>query len=152
MIQDFLSFLLGRYHNRNQAFANPSKFAYIHCYWEQVGENEIHSKSWYNYAGEDAPYREKYHRLEISDNNIIVRNYTANWEKYPCDMLFTYVDASWEGVNCGECIVKGAKLESKITLTNDNKAICYDAGIKDGKIIWGGRDLYIFEKQVTDGL
>ena len=151
MIKDFLSFLLGRYHNRNQAFANPSKFAYIHCYWEQVGENEIHSKHWYNYAGEDAPYREKYHRLEISDNNIIVRNYDANWEKHPSDIIFTKQEFTWEGQNLGECIIYDATLESRMTLTND-QVICYDAGIKDGKIVWGGRDLYIFEKQVTDGL
>jgi hypothetical protein len=38
-----------------------------------------------------------------------------------------------------------------MTLTG-KEVICYDAGIKDNKVVWGGRDLYIFEKQVTDGL
>lgn len=151
MIEDFLSFLLGRYHNRDQAFVNPSKFAYIHCYWEQVGENEIHSKHWYNYAGEDAPYREKYHRLEISGNNIIVRNYDANWEKYPCDMIFSRTSTSWEGTNHEECILYDARMETKMTLTG-NQVLCYDAGIKNGEIVWGGKDLYIFEKQVTERL
>ena len=31
MIEEFVSYLLGRYNNRDQAFYNPSKFAYIWC-------------------------------------------------------------------------------------------------------------------------
>lgn len=151
MIEDFLSFLLGQYHNRNQAFANPSKFAYIHCYWKQLEENKFHSKHWYNYAGEDAPYREKYHMLKVNNSNIIVENYDTNWQKYPCDMIFSRNTSTWEGSNYGECILHNAQLESKVTLTG-NQALCYDAGIRDNKIVWGGRDLYIFEKQITEKL
>ena len=99
------------------------------------GENEIHSKHWYNYAGEDAPYREKYHRLEVSGNNIIVRNYDADWEKYPCDMIFERTASSWEGTNYEPCILHDAQMETKMTLTG-NQVLCYDAGIKNGEIIW----------------
>ena len=31
MMEEFVSYLLGRYNNRDQAFHNPSKFAYIWC-------------------------------------------------------------------------------------------------------------------------
>lgn len=151
MIEDFLSFLLGRYHNRDQAFVNPSKFAYIHCYWEKIGVEELHSKHWYNYAGEDAPYREKFHRIETLGDNIIVRNFDIDWNKHPSDIIFEKREFTWEGKNLGECIIYDAVLESKMTLTG-KEVICYDAGIKDDKVVWGGRDLYIFEKQVTDGL
>jgi len=145
MIENFLSFLLCRFNNQNQAFSDPCRFAHICGYWEQIGQNQFHSKHWYNYQGEDTPYREKYHCIEVVNDFILVKNYTMNWEKYPCDMLFAYVDTLWEGVNYGECIVNDAKLESRITLTKD-KILCYDAGVKDDKIVWGGRDMYVFDK------
>lgn len=150
MIEDFFSFLLGRYHNRDQAFYNPSKFAYIHCYWERIGAEEMQSKHWYNYAGEDAPYRQKKHRVETEGNNIIVRNFDDNWDKYPCDMIFTRTATTWEGTNYGDCQLHEATMETKMTLTG-TEVLCYDAGVKDGKIVWGGKDLYTF-KRVTDGL
>ena len=150
MIEDFFSFLLGRYTNRDQAFYNPSKFAYIHCYWERIGAEEMQSKHWYNYAGEDAPYRQKKHRVETEGNNIIVRNFDDNWDKYPCDMIFTRTANTWEGTNHGDCQLLGATMETKMTLTG-TEVLCYDAGVKDGKIVWGGKDLYTF-KRVTDGL
>ena len=57
MVDEFMSYLLGRYTNRDQAFYQPSKFAYIWGLYEQVSPTDIKSKWWYNYAGEDAPYR-----------------------------------------------------------------------------------------------
>jgi len=50
MIDEFMSYLLGRYTNRDQAFYQPSKFAYIWGLYEQVSPTDIKSKWWYNYA------------------------------------------------------------------------------------------------------
>lgn len=149
-MNEFLEMLLGRYHNRNQAFANPSKFAYIHSSWERIDEDKFHSKQWYNYVGEDSPYRENYHTIEEQGNYILVKQYDTDWNYRDCDIIFNKNGSNWEGQNKGVCIVKDAELETRMTLTG-LQIMCYDAGIKNGQIAWGGRDLYIFDR-VTERL
>ena len=150
MIDEFMSYLLGRYTNRDQAFYNPSKFAYIWGLYEQVSPTDVKSKWWYNYAGEDAPYRSGYQRITMSGNHILLENYTPEWEKVTGDIIFTKNGTQYEGTNADECIRYNALLESKMVLTG-NEMLCYDCGLQEGKITWGGRDLYKF-KRVTDGL
>jgi hypothetical protein len=149
-MDEFLKTLLGCYHNKKQAFANPSRFAYIHSLWEMISDTEFYSKQWYNYAGKDSPYRENYHTLEENNNYIIVHQYDINKNPRNCDIVFHKNGSNWEGQNCGVCIVKDAELETKMILTG-LQMMCYDAGIKNGQIAWGGRDLYIFDK-VTERL
>lgn len=150
MIDEFISYLLGRYNNRDQAFYNPSKFAYIWCVYEQVAPFDIVSKWWYNYAGETAPYRQGYQRVTTSGNDIILENYTPEWEKITGGIIFNKIGNQFEGKNNDECIRHNALLESKMILTG-KEIHCYDSGVKEGKIVWGGKDLYTF-KRVTDGL
>lgn len=151
MIDEFMSYLLGRYTNRDQAFYQPSKFAYIWGVYEQVSPTDIKSRWWYNYAGEDAPYREGYQRAVVSGNYITLENYTPEWEeKIAGGIVFTKKGTQYEGTNADECIKYESRLESKMILTG-NEILCYDAGVKNGEIVWGGKDLYTF-KRVTDGL
>ena len=151
MTQEFVSYLLGRYTNRDQAFYQPSKYAYIWGVYEQVSSTDIKSKWWYNYAGEDAPYREGYQRIVVSGNYITLENHTPEWkEKTTGGIIFTKRGTQYEGTNADDCFKYESRLESKMILTG-NEILCYDAGVKEGKIVWGGKDLYTF-KQVTDGL
>ena len=151
MIDEFMSYLLGRYTNRDQAFYQPSKYAYIWGVYEQVSPTDIKSRWWYNYAGEDAPYREGYQRAVVSGNYITLENYAPEWkEKIPGDIVFSKRGTQYEGTNADECIKNESRLESKMILTG-NEILCYDAGVKNGQITWGGKDLYKF-KRVTDGL
>jgi hypothetical protein len=151
MTQEFVSYLLGRYTNRDQAFYQPSKYAYIWGVYEQVSPTDIKSTWWYNYAGEDAPYREGYQRIVVSGNYITLENYTPEWkEKTTGGIIFTKRGTQYEGTNADDCFKYESRLESKMILTG-NEILCYDAGVKEGKIVWGGKDLYTF-KQVTDGL
>ena len=151
MIDEFISYLLGRYNNRDQAFYNPSKYAYIWGVYEQVSPTDIKSRWWYNYAGEDAPYREGYQRAVVSGNYITLENYTPEWgEKIAGGIVFSKNGTQYEGTNADECIKNESRLESKMILTG-NEILCYDAGVKNGQITWGGKDLYKF-KRVTDGL
>jgi hypothetical protein len=146
MIDEFMSYLLGRYSNRDQAFYNPSKFAYIWGVYEQVSPTDIKSKWWYNYAGEDAPYREGYQRIVMSGNYITLENYTPEWEeKIAGGIVFSKNGTRYEGTNADDCFKYESKLESKMVLTGD-QILCYDAGVKEGKIVWGGKDLYEFKR------
>ena len=146
MTQEFVGYLLGRYTNRDQAFYQPSKYAYIWGVYEQVSPTDIKSKWWYNYAGEDAPYREGYQRIVVSGNYITLENYTPQWEeKITGGIIFTKRGTQYEGTNADDCFKYESRLESKMILTG-NEILCYDAGVKEGKIVWGGKDMYEFKR------
>ena len=56
---DFCNKLEGFYDNWYQAASNPSKYAHCKLRWERISENELTSKQWYHYMGEENPYRYK---------------------------------------------------------------------------------------------
>lgn len=143
----FLSCLLGTFDNKYQAFTNPTGFAHINISYK-LTENGIEHKSWYQYQGADSPYRTNYHKVrEISPTQVIMECYNSNWEhRSGCDVLFTKQGSYWVGKIQGECMVRGARLDSYIRLTN-NRYECYDAGYNsNGKLVWGGTDVYIFKR------
>lgn len=143
----FLSCLLGTFDNKYQAFTNPTGFAHINISYK-LTENGIEHKSWYQYQGADSPYRTNYHKVrEISPTQVIMECYNSNWEhRSGCDVLFTKQGSYWVGKLQGECMVRGARLDSYIRLTN-NRYECYDAGYNsNGKLVWGGTDVYIFKR------
>jgi len=81
----------------------------------------------------------------MSGNQILMQNYTPDWEKVTGDIIFTKNGTQYEGTNADVCIRYNAVLESKMILTGD-QIMCYDCGLQEGKITWGGRDLYEFKK------
>ena len=144
---EFLSCLLGTFDNKHQAFTNPTGFAHINISYKLI-DNGIEHKSWYQYQGSDKPYRVNFHRVkEVSSNQIMMMCYNSNWEhRSGCDVLFTKQGSYWVGKLQGECIVRGARLDSHVRLTRDRYE-CYDAGRnQQGKIVWGGTDVYIFKR------
>ena len=81
----------------------------------------------------------------MSGNQILLENYSPEWEKVTGDIIFTKNCTQYEGTNADECIRYNSLLESKMILTG-NEMLCYDAGVKDGQIVWGGRDMYEFKR------
>ena len=133
--------LLGRWTNLKQAQSNPTRWAHVYLsYTEEDGL--IHCKQWYEYRGEADPYRERWHRLStISDTQVIVENI----DNRDCDMICTFDGVSWNGDVGLDCRIRDAKVESYFCLT-ESTIECYDIGLRDGTVIFGGRDPYSFYK------
>lgn len=143
-LDNFIDSLVGLYCNKNQAYTRPTEFAFIYVLWEDLGDYKLHSKSWYKYKGIDDPYRESYHKVLQQNDNIIVETYDMDWTKRDgCAILFKSVHDGWVGQNNGTCIVRDAVLKSQVHLTK-KLLKTWDAGYKDGKIVWGGTKFYEF--------
>ena len=96
---DFCDKLEGFYDNWHQAASNPSKYAHCKLKWERLSDNELSSKQWYHYMGEDHPYRQKWHRVHEQQGIIIVQNWSPNWEDHNhcCDMMFFQAGDYYDG-------------------------------------------------------
>ena len=79
MVKDFCDKLEGFYDNWNQASRDPARWAHCKLKWQRIGENEFTSKQWYQYMGEENPYRLKWHRVHEQQGIIIVQNWTPDW-------------------------------------------------------------------------
>jgi hypothetical protein len=145
MITEFLSCLLGRWSNKDQAFSNPTAFAWILVSWEDVGDGKYLSKQWYHYEGEQKPYRERINTICETESGLILQNWNADGTRNnKCDVLVTFSLGTWFGKNIGDdCIVRGAVLHSEFELI-PGKLITRDAGYIDNNLIWGSKDYYQF--------
>jgi hypothetical protein len=146
MITEFLSCLLGTWSNKQQAYGNPSKFAWILISWEQVDDGKFYTKQWYHYKGENDPYREKYYTMTETESGILLQNWNLDWTRNErCDTIITPdIKGKWFGTNIGtDCIVRGAVLRSEFQLSN-NSLMTRDAGYLDDQLIWGSKDYYHF--------
>lgn len=137
---EFIDLIVGHWTNKKQAFSNPAKYAYTNIKWELV-DGKLNCKSWYNYKGEDNPYKVETGITVIAgeyEETVILQG--------RCSFLFFKQDGTWKGTNYGDCIVRDALLESVVELDNDSYK-CYDCGRNDkGEIVWGGTLLYQFTK------
>lgn len=145
MMNEFLKCILGRWSNKDQAYSNPSKYAWILVSWESIGDGKYLSKQWYHYEGEGKPYRERINTLCETESGIIIQNWGSDCVRNSkCDSIVTFENGKWKGKNIGdECIVRGAVLNSEFELS-PNKLITRDAGYLDGKRIWGSSEYYNF--------
>lgn len=145
MITEFLKCLLGQWSNKDQAYSNPTKYAWILLSWQDIGDGRYLSKQWYHYEGESKPYREKIKTLCEIDSNIIMQNWGADGIRNDkCDVIFTFIDNKWHGKNIGEeCIVRDSSLRSEIILS-PGQLISRDAGYVNNKLVWGSNDYYHF--------
>ena len=128
--------IVGEYLNQNQAFTYPADFAMIRLVWKDIGENKLHSQSFYEYD-RSKPYRESYHEYEIiSQNEVLLHSYDMNWDP-TCDHSIKWDGTFWVAETCGECVVKGVKIISEFKF-NAEKCLSRDAGYDSaGKLIWG---------------
>ena len=113
MVKDFCDKLEGFYDNWNQASANPAGYAHCKLRWERLSDNELSSKQWYHYMGEENPYRYKWHRVHEQQGIIIVQNWTPEWGEHNhcCDMMFFKDGECYDGkVKTDACIINGLSL------------------------------------------
>ena len=145
---DFCDDLEGFYDNWNQASRDPARWAHCKMRWESIGENELKSKQWYQYMGEENPYRQRWHRVVEDDDFIIVENWSPNWTEHEpcCDMKFSYKNDWWVGkVKTDACIIRGGVVKSLVEF-NGSEYKSRDQGWREGKVIWGSDVIYQFKK------
>ena len=75
MIEEFISKLTGKYNNLKQAQSSPRDHAHVHIRWENLGDNKMTIKQWYEHEGEANPYRARCHKVLQKDDTIIVENW-----------------------------------------------------------------------------
>ena len=145
MINEFLDCLIGRWTNQNQAYSNPSKYAWILVSWESIGDGKYLSKQWYHYEGEGKPYRERIVTFSESTDHIIIEYYDRDGiRNEKCDMIVKFENEKWVGKNVGEgCIVRDAVLQSDFILS-PGKFMTRDAGYLYDTMVWGSKDFYDF--------
>ena len=150
MIEKFCSTLEGLYDNWDQASKNPARYAHCNIHWKRINDNELTSKQWYQYKGEDNPYRNRWHRVIIRNDSIVVQNWSPEWKDHNpcCDMLFFSVEDYYTGmVSTYDCIVNGGMVKSMVEF--DGKIYrSKDQGWKDGKVVWGSDLVYEFQKKI----
>ena len=147
--KDFCDKLEGFYDNWNQASSNPAKYAHCLLRWERIGDNELTSKQWYHYMGEDNPYRYKWHRVQEQQGIIIVQNWTPDWgeHNYCCDMMFFKVGDYYDGkVKTDACIIRGGMVRSTVKF-NGQHYKSRDQGWRDDKVVWGSDEIYVLDKK-----
>jgi len=131
--------IVGQYSNKLQAFSYPSEYAMIRLVWQDLGENKLHSQSFYefDFIPDSKPYRESYHTFEkINDNEVVFNTYTMDWELL-CIHNICWDGEFWVYQPCDDCIVDGIRVISQIKF-NKQKYYGRDAGYnQDGKLIWG---------------
>ena len=148
LVKKFCDKLEGFYDNWNQASSNPAKYAHCKLRWERIGDNELSSKQWYHYMGEDNPYRNKWHRVHEQQGIIIVQNWTPEWgeHNYCCDMMFFEVGDYFDGkVKTDACIIRGGVVRSTVKF-NGEYYKSRDQGWRDDKLVWGSDVIYDLKK------
>ena len=149
MITEFCDKLEGFYDNWYQAASNPAKYAHCKLRWERLGDNELSSKQWYHYKGEEHPYRQKWHKVFEQQGIIIVQNWTPNWEEHNhcCDMMFFKVGDYYDGkVKTDACIIRGGVVRSTVKF-NGQHYKSRDQGWRDDKVVWGSDEIYVLDKK-----
>lgn len=101
-MNEFKESLLGHYSNKDQAWANPSKWSYVHLLFEESSDGFIYSYSWYDYLSKNQAYRTSKHTIEQQGDLILLNTYTKL--NTNCPIAFSYSDGYWNGI-CYECII-----------------------------------------------
>lgn len=147
MIDEFLKCLLGKWTNKEQAYSDPTTYAWAYALWEDIGDGRYQSKQWYNYAGEDSPYRLRINTFSVTDSGIVIENWIDGKIRNPlCDVIVTYDGEKWKGENLTNgCIVRDAVLKSEFILTKDY-LMSRDGGYVGDELKWGSKNFYHFKR------
>ena len=140
-------YLLGHWHNRQQAQSNPHCFSQCEIIWEKEGEFFV-SKNFYRAEGAHNPYRHKKHKWQqTSSTTGIMENYRLDLTRHEeCDMMFTLYDNSWHGkLDSTKCLgERGNRIISEVHLYGD-KLTSKDQGFDNkGNLVWGTPNLFHF--------
>jgi len=135
----FESMILGHYKNKKQAQSNPSVWPQINILYTKVGANVLDLKQWYNYQGEDKPYRHYNLFLEYVDEYTVFTHAINKTDAKPaCDLQWGYFDGWWYGEIKDECILRDTKVISNIQFNGTvYKSLDTGYNIETGKFAWG---------------
>ena len=139
IIEDFKLKLIGNYSNMNQAYSNPAYWAYINIKFEEISENVIHSKSWYDMHTEDSPYKNSILKLSTMNDCVIMSTSIDNDNIKFADIIFEYKDNFWVGENL-KCIIPNKNFYISTSMKFDGiNYYSRDAGynLDTDKKIWG---------------
>ena len=135
----FESMILGHYLNKKQAMSNPSKWPQINILYTKVGANVLDLKQWYNYEGEDKPYRHYNIFCEYLDEHTVITHAINKADAKPaCDLQWGYFDGWWYGEVKDECILRDTKVISNIQFNgNVYKSLGTGYNIETGEFAGG---------------
>lgn len=153
MIQDFVSKLKGKYNNWKQASSSPRDYMHVHILWDQIGENELTIRQWYDYEGKDNPYRTRWHKVVPNKTNdtIIVENWDDNWTQHnkQYDMIFSNENGKYKGhIIRDDAIVRGDTIVKSFVSFDGTTYKSMDQGWKKNELVWGSLLVYEFQKEV----
>jgi len=134
--------IVGKYSNKQQAFAHPVDYAMIRLVWTNFGiGNRLKSQSFYEVEYSEKqnpkPYRESFHTFEyVNDTEVLFYTFDSGWNEL-CVHTICWDGEFWVYQPCDTCIVNDIKIISEIKF-NDKKYYGRDAGYDaDGKLVWG---------------
>lgn len=147
---EFCDKLEGLYDSWDQASRDPARYAHVKIRWTRLGPDQLESKQWYHYLGEEKPYRRRWHRVKSQGNDIRVENWSVDWKDHNscCDMIFTLENGIYRGKVCSEkCIVNGGIVESMVEFDGERYR-SRDRGwtANHGKKVWGSDVIYEFKQ------
>ncbi len=136
LLEEFKSKLIGSYDNKQQAFSNPPMWSYINIRFDELSDELIHFKSWYNMNSESDPYRNTKMKLSVSGENVILHS-NNSLESY--EITFEYKNNSWVGMNEKCIILERNVYVSTFMMFDGINYYSRDAGydLDSNKYIWG---------------
>tara|TARA_B100001094_G_scaffold327296_1_gene385156 strand:+ start:19077 stop:19529 length:453 start_codon:yes stop_codon:yes gene_type:complete len=150
MIDDFIVKLKGKYNNWLQAASSPRDYSHVHIIWDQIGDNELTIKQWYDHEGESNPYRTRWHKILENQNSIIVENWEENWKEHhnQYDMMFTLNNNFYKGklIHENPTVRENTILKSFVEFNGD-KYRSRDQGWRGNELIWGSMLIYELQKE-----
>ena len=149
MIEEFISKLTGKYNNLKQAQSSPRDHSHVHIRWENLGDNKMTIKQWYEHDGESNPYRARCHKVLQKDDYIVVENWGTDWTRSPAfDMGFAIIDTYYKGgLIYPDPIIRGTSLKSFVEFDGYTYR-SMDQGWKDGKLEWGSLSYDELQKEI----
>ena len=135
----FESMIVGHYRNKKQAQSNPTKWPQINILYTKIDDLVLELKQWYNYQGEDAPYRHYHLTLEhLDEHTVITHAHNLQTDEPGCNLHWGYFNGWWFGEVQDECVLRNTKVISNIEF--DGKVYrSLDTGyyVDTGKFAWG---------------
>ena len=135
----FDELIIGHYENKKQAYSNPTKWPWVNILYTKVKPNVLELKQWYNYAGEDEPYRHYHITFEYdAPDTVFTTAHNLLIDKKGCEMQWGFFEGTWYGEIKGECIVRDTKVVSAVEFDGTNyRSIDTGYNIETGKFSWG---------------
>ena len=131
--------ILGHYENKKQAYSNPTKWPWVNILYTKIKPDVLELKQWYNYDGEEKPYRHYHITFRHEDQvTVFTKAHNLLTDKEGCEMQWGYFAGTWYGEIKDECIVRDTKVVSAVEFDGTNyRSIDTGYNIETGKFSWG---------------